>query len=71
MMTPNHQPASLGDRLLTLREVREKTGYSTATIYRRIGAGQFPQRVSAGVRAVRWKLSEVDAWINGLSRPSS
>ena len=62
------QAWSIGDRLITLREVKEKTGFSTATIYRRLAAENFPQRISAGERAVRWKLSEIDAWIDGLSR---
>lgn len=60
----------LGDQLITIDQVRAKTGFSTATIYRRIAAGTFPQRVAAGERAVRWKLSEIDNWIASLDRPA-
>lgn len=62
----------LGDQLITIEQVRAKTGFSTATIYRRIAAGTFPQRVAAGERAVRWRLSEIDEWISSLTqRPIS
>ena len=55
------------DRLLKRREVAKITGLSLSTIYRQMPKGQFPRQVSVGLRAVRWRASEVYAWMK--SRP--
>lgn len=55
------------ERLLRRREVVEITGLSPATIYRQMPKGQFPRQVSVGSRGVRWRASEVYAWMK--SRP--
>ena len=54
------------DRLLTRREVVEITGLSPATIYRQMPKGQFPRQVRVGYRGVRWRASEVFAWVKSL-----
>ena len=55
------------DRLLRRREVEDITGLSRSTIYRLMDAGEFPQPKSIGPKCVRWRLSEIIAWIP--SRP--
>ena len=55
------------DRLLRLREVEEITGLSRSTIYRMLKAGQFPQSVRVGRKAVRWRLRDINSWMD--SRP--
>jgi len=57
------------ERLLWLRDVKEKTGLGSSTIYRRIADGTFPVPGSLGPNTVRWLQSEIDAWIRSL--PSS
>ena len=57
------------ERLLRLRDVKQKTGLGTSTIYRRIADGSFPAPRSLGPNTVRWLQSEIDAWIKSL--PSS
>ena len=57
------------ERLLRLRDVKQKTGLGTSTIYRRIADGTFPAPRSLGPNTVRWLQSEIDAWIKSL--PSS
>jgi prophage regulatory protein len=57
------------ERLLRLRDVKEKTGLGSSTIYRRIADGTFPVPRSLGPNRVRWLQSEIDAWIRSL--PSS
>ena len=52
------------DRLLRRREVEEITALSRSTIYRMVKTGQFPQPVKIGSRAVRWRLSDINAWID-------
>ena len=52
------------ERLLRLREVVEITSLSRSTIYRMMNAGQFPQSVKIRSRSVRWKLSDINAWMD-------
>ncbi len=56
-------------KFLRRREVEEITGLSRSTIYRLMKAGQFPHPVKTGSRAVRWRLSDIIAWMD--SRPST
>lgn len=51
------------DRLLRLEEVLGYTGLSRSELYRKIQEGTFPRPVRVGVRAVRWRESEVEGWI--------
>ena len=53
----------LSDALLRIATVRQATGLSTATIYRKLNAGEFPQPVRLGARCSRWKAEDVRAWI--------
>ena len=57
------------ERLIRLRDVKQKSGLGTSTIYRRIADGSFPAPRSLGPNTVRWLQSEIDAWIKSL--PSS
>ena len=57
------------DRLLKRQEVVEITGLSLATIYRQMPKGQFPRQVVVSPRGVRWRASEVYAWMK--SRPAA
>ncbi len=56
-----------GDRLLCLKEVMDLTTISRSEIYRGIRDGTFPKQIKIGARAVRWWLSEIEAWL--ASRP--
>jgi prophage regulatory protein len=51
------------ERLIRIGEVKRLTGLSTATIYRKIAANDFPRPVTLGVLARAWPLSEVQDWI--------
>ena len=57
------------DRLLRRREVEDMTGLSRASIYRLMQQGVFPRPVKVGSTAVRWKESDIAAWIE--SRPAA
>ena len=59
------------NRILRLPEVLELTGLSKSTLYRRMAAGEFAQRVQLGgshCRAVGWLADDVFAWIDDLKR---
>jgi prophage regulatory protein len=53
------------ERLIRINEVKHLTGLSTATVYRKISAKEFPRPVALGVLARAWPLSEVQDWIAG------
>ena len=51
------------ERLIRISEVKRLTGLSTATLYRKMAAREFPRPVQLGVGARAWPLSEVQDWI--------
>jgi prophage regulatory protein len=61
--TSNILTPTIHEKLLRLSEVRSRVPYSRATIYRLVASLQFPRPVSLGERAVAWKESDIDAWI--------
>lgn len=56
------------DRLVRMREVIGMVGLSKATIYRKVRTREFPAPVSVGGHSVRWRESELLAWIAALSQ---
>ena len=57
------------DKLIRLPAVIARTGLARSTIYESIRTGRFPPPVKIGPRAVAWRASEIDEWIE--SRPSA
>ena len=55
------------DRLLRRRQVEKVTGLSRSSIYRLMQDGAFPRPVKVGSAAVRWRASDITAWLE--SRP--
>lgn len=55
------------DRLLTRSEVEDKVRLKASAIYRNMRKGGFPLPLKVGPKSVRWKESEIEAWI--ASRP--
>lgn len=54
----------MADKLLRRPEVLRKTGIGgTSTLYDWMAHGTFPRPVKIGARAVAWRESDVDAWI--------
>lgn len=51
------------EKLIRLPDVIRLTGKKRSSIYDDIKRGLFPNRVMIGLRAVAWRLSEVEAWI--------
>ena len=61
-------PTANTDRLLRLREVRTRTALARSTIYRKMREGSFPLPLKIGVRAVRWRESEIETWLAARPR---
>jgi len=57
----------MSEQLLRLPEVIDLVKKSRATIYMDMRRGDFPQSISIGRRAVAWRRTDLDMWLN--SRP--
>lgn len=57
------------ERLVRLSEVVERVGLGKSSIYKRMEEGTFPRPLSLGPNTVRWRSSDIDAWISNL-RPA-
>lgn len=53
-----------GESILRLPQVLARTGLSRSSIYAMIRSGAFPKQVSLGPRAIGFRRSAVDAWID-------
>ena len=56
------------DRLLTRGEVEDRIRLRRSALYRLLRTGDFPLPLRIGPRAVRWKASEVDRWLQERPR---
>jgi prophage regulatory protein len=43
-------------------KVKETTGLSKSTRWRLMRAGEFPQKIQLGLRAVGWRAEEIIQW---------
>jgi len=57
---------SLNDPLIKLPKVIEITGVSRSSIYAGIKNQSFPAPLKTGKRAVAWKSSQIQSWIDSL-----
>jgi prophage regulatory protein len=73
-MSLEHSPARQHrvhqERLIGEPECRAISGLSRAQRWRLERDGKFPRRLRLGPRTVRWRLSEILAWIAALSTAS-
>ncbi len=58
------------DFLLRRKEVEKLSGLSRASLYRHIQSGKFPAPVAIGTGSVRWKNSDIQAWLQSLTPTS-
>ena len=54
--------------LMTRPEVEELLGMSTSSVYRLMREGHFPEPIRIGQRAVRWRRSELEAFLEQCPR---
>ncbi|KAA9010175.1 helix-turn-helix transcriptional regulator [Histidinibacterium aquaticum] len=59
----------MNDRILRLPEVERLTGLSRATIYRMVSRDDFPRQTRIGMRAVGWRESQLNEWLD--TQPSA
>lgn len=51
------------DNFVRLPTVKQRTGLSRTTIYRRMGAGTFPKAEPLSPGMIAWYESDIDAWV--------
>lgn len=51
------------DRILRIRAVLKRTGFSRSTLYRKIQKGTFPKQLRIAERCIGWRESAVEAWL--------
>ena len=56
------------EQLLKIGQVVEITGLSRSAIYAMMRQGRFPEPVKLAAKAVRWRESELQAWVDNLPR---
>ena len=54
------------ERLLRRQDVEGLVGLKHSALYRWMKTGDFPCPVRLGARAVRWRQSDVQEWMDGL-----
>lgn len=55
-------------QLLTFAQVAEAVQLGRSAIYSKIRAGIFPSPLHISTRAVRWRVSDIETWIDALPR---
>ena len=55
-------------RLINVKEVANKLGVSTRTVYRMVDTGYLPSPIKLGSRSQRWVEHEVDEHLMNLPR---
>ena len=51
------------DRLLRVTEILPLVGFGRTSLYNKVADGTFPAPVKIGLRASRWRLSAITAWL--------
>ena len=54
------------DKMLRQEQVAEAVGCSRGHVWRMVAEQRFPPPYRTGIRAVRWRQSEVENWIDNL-----
>lgn len=56
-----------GHALLILEAVLARVGLGRSTLYAMVKAGTFPAPIKLSPRCVRWRASDVEAWLDAHS----
>ena len=55
-------------QILRIEAVCDLVGLGRSTIYAKVTAGYFPKPVRLGRRAVGWRLTDLDRWLEAPER---
>ena len=54
----------MSDRLLSVHDLSDLTGWSPFTIYRKSSSGEIPGRIKLGKSSLRFRESEIRDWLS-------
>ena len=63
VVRPGLEKQTVSRVLLRLTDVCEMVGLSRSTIYSAVANGRFPRAIRVGARSVRWRSTDVGAWL--------
>jgi len=66
-MSDNFSPVPV---ILRLKDIQRRLSLSRSAIYSRMAAGDFPQPIQLGPRAIGWRQADIDAWLESRTRQS-
>ena len=52
-------------RLLNVRQLGKLLGCSPRNVWRLLALGKLPEPLRLGARTVRWRVREIEAWLDG------
>lgn len=67
-LAAKHKSSAVEDRFLRLHEVTKKIGLSKSAIYRAIDDGSFPPATKIGRKAIAWRLSVIEGWMEHVEQ---
>jgi len=53
----------MNDRILRITDLEDLLGVSRSSLYAWMKTGTFPRPFNLGPRAVGWKASDIEAWV--------
>ena len=56
-------PFTVADEIARRPKVESVPGLACSTIYEQMKKGTFPKPIKLGERAVGWRMSEINAWL--------
>ena len=56
----------MAEQILRCRKVIERTGLSRSSLYEKMQRGDFPKPRKLGLRAVGWRVSDIESWLERL-----
>ena len=59
------------DKMLRRRDVEARCGVKCSTLYDWMKAGHFPRPLALGPKAVGWRESDVNAWLESRTTKAS
>ena len=67
VMSPVQPDPKPTQDLLTARQVAHRLAIGVRTLWRMVAAGRLPQPIRYTRKLVRWKASDIDRYVRGLS----
>lgn len=65
------RPPKMDEEIWRLPKVLDTIGMKRSWLYAEVAANRFPAPLKIGQRAIGWKRSDVEAWVQSRARPGN